>query len=276
MIANATAPAALQTARRTTRNRPKPVVVCRGVSKRFYRYEHRTRTMREFFIRFVLRRPIHIRHAEFTLEGFDLTVYRGDAIALVGRNGSGKSTALRLMAGIYAPTTGRVTTHGRLASMIDLGVGFHPELTGIENISQYASIIGLGRRAVARRVDDIVEFADIGDFVNEPIKFYSSGMHARLAFATAALCAQPDVLLVDEVLVVGDAGFRDRCIEHMQRFRRNGGTLIIVSHDEDFVRAMCDRAVWMDGGRMRMSGRAGDVLDAYRASLSPAALPAAG
>jgi lipopolysaccharide transport system ATP-binding protein len=246
------------------------------VSKRFYRYEHRTRTMREFFIRFVLRRPIHVRHAEFTLEGFNLTVYRGDSIALVGRNGSGKSTALRLMAGIYAPTTGRVTTSGRIASMIDLGVGFHPELTGIENISQYASIIGLGRRAVASRVDAIVEFAGIGDFVHEPIKYYSSGMHARLAFATAALCTEPDVLLVDEVLVVGDAGFRERCVEHMQRFRRGGGTLIIVSHDDDFVREMCDRAVWMDEGRMRMSGRSADVLDAYHASLVPTALPAAG
>jgi ABC-type polysaccharide/polyol phosphate transport system ATPase subunit len=244
--------------------------------KRFYRYEHRTRTVREFFIRSVLRRPIHTRQAHFALDQFDLNVYRGDAVALVGGNGSGKSTALRLIAGIYTPTEGSVATHGRISAMIDLGVGFHPELTGVENIVQHAAIMGFSRRQAAARIDEIVEFAGIGAFVHEPIKYYSSGMHARLAFATAVLCAHPDVLLVDEVLVVGDHAFQEQCLHHLQRFREAGGTMIIVSHDEAIVRELCERAVWLDNGRVCMNGRTADVLDAYHAALGRPALPAAG
>jgi lipopolysaccharide transport system ATP-binding protein len=253
-----------------------PMVMCRGVVKRFYRYEHRTRTIREFFIRSVLRRPIHVKQAHFTLEDFDLTVHRGDAVALVGCNGSGKSTALRLIAGIYTATKGTVETRGRVSALIDLGIGFHPELTGTENVSQHAAIMGLGRRETAGRIDEIVEFAGIGEFVHEPIKYYSSGMHARLAFATAALCVKPDILLVDEVLLVGDTAFQEKCRRHLHRYQEEGGTLIMVSHDDSMVRELCDRAVWLDRGRVRMNGRTADVLDAYGAFCALPALPAAG
>jgi ABC-type polysaccharide/polyol phosphate transport system ATPase subunit len=210
------------------------------------------------------------------MDQFDLSVYRGDAVALVGGNGSGKSTALRLIAGIYTPTHGHVQTHGRVSAMIDLGVGFHPELTGIENIVQHAAIMGLSRRQAGTRLDEIIAFAGIGAFVHEPIKYYSSGMHARLAFATAILCVRPDVLLVDEVLVVGDHAFQEQCREQLRRFRDAGGTMIIVSHDEGIIRELCDRAVWMDNGRVRMNGRTADVLEAYHAALSAPADPVAG
>jgi lipopolysaccharide transport system ATP-binding protein len=247
------------------------VVECRNVQKRFYRYEHRTRTMREFFIRTVLRRPIHVRRAHFSLESFDLQVYRGDSIALIGGNGSGKSTALRLIAGIYAPTQGIVRTSGRLSAIIDLGVGFHPELTGIENVAQYGAMMGIPRRAMQARTNEIVEFSGIGEFAAEPIKYYSSGMHARLAFATAALCVKSDILLIDEVLAVGDRTFQQRCLDHLDKFRADGGTLIVVSHIDETVRALCERCIWLDRGRVRMSGPTADVMTAYSQSSQPAA-----
>ena len=241
-----------------------PAVVCRGVVKRFHHYEHRTTSLREFFIRTVLRRPIHVRRAQFTLRGLDLRVARGESVALIGSNGSGKSTALRLMAGIYQPSEGVIETRGALAAVIELGAGFHPELTGAENAELYASVMGLSRAEVAARFPEIVAFADIGDFINEPVKYYSSGMQARLAFAVA-VCVRPDILLLDEVLAVGDRAFRERCLERLRAFRAGGGTMIVVSHDFETVRELCPRAVWMHHGLVRMDGEFGAVFEAYRA-----------
>jgi lipopolysaccharide transport system ATP-binding protein len=240
-------------------------VVCRSVTKRFYRYEHRTSSLREWFIRTVLRRPIHVRHAEFSLEDFDLVVPPGQAVALIGPNGSGKSTALRLIAGIYQPTVGVVETCGRLAAIIELGVGFNPELTGAENVMLYAAVMGLSRAEIAGRFDEIVAFADLGRFIEEPVKYYSSGMQARLAFSVA-VCVEPDVLLVDEVLAVGDEEFRHRCEARLTRFRERGGTMIIVTHDLDSVNQLCSRAIWLDHGRVRATGTAAEVVKAYRAA----------
>ena len=245
------------------------VVECSNVVKRFYRYEHRTRTMREFFIRTVLGRPINVRRAHFSLDDFHLQVFRGDSVALIGGNGSGKSTALRLIAGIYAPTEGTVTTRGRLSSIIDLGIGFHPELTGVENVAQYGAMMGIGWREMKSRTHEIIDFSGIGEFAFEPIKYYSSGMHARLAFATAALCIRSDILLIDEVLAVGDHTFQQRCLDYLHRFRANGGTMIVVSHVEATVRALCERCVWLDRGRVRMSGTTADVLAAYTSACAP-------
>lgn len=248
-------------------------VLCRDVVKRFYHYEHRTTSLREFFIRSILGRPIHVRRATFTLKDFDLRVGRGEGVALIGDNGSGKSTALRLIAGIYAPTAGIIETHGRVAAVIELGVGFNPELTGAENVALYAAVLGLTRREIAQRTPDIVEFADIGDFIHEPVKYYSSGMQARLAFSVA-LCVRPDVLLLDEVLAVGDQGFRERCLDRLHVFRKGGGTLVVVSHELETVGRLCERAVWLEHGRVRLSGPADAVTGAYRASAQPAALTA--
>jgi ABC-type polysaccharide/polyol phosphate transport system ATPase subunit len=244
----------------------RPAVACRSVTKRFYHYEHRTTSLRERFIRTVRRRPIHVRRAHFSLEQFNLVVQPGESVALIGPNGSGKSTALRLIAGIYLPTEGVVETCGRIAAIIELGVGFNPELTGAENVSLYAAVIGLSRTEIAERFDEIVAFADLGQFIDEPVKYYSSGMQARLAFSVA-VCVRPDILLVDEVLAVGDQEFRRRCLERLESFRANGGTLIVVTHDLGGVKDMCSRAVWLDDGRIIADGPSADVLAQYEASV---------
>jgi ABC-2 type transport system ATP-binding protein len=240
-------------------------VELRGVSKRFYYYEHRTSSLREWFIRRILRRPLNVRRAEFTLRNLDLRVGAGEAVALIGSNGSGKSTALRLIAGIYGPSSGTVRTHGRLTAVIELGAGFHPELTGADNVALYAAVLGLRRHELAARYEEIVDFADTRDFMDTPLKYYSSGMEARLAFSVA-VCLQPDVLLLDEVLAVGDQTFRDRCQARLRAFHAGGGTLILVSHEMDQVRKLCTRAVWLERGTLRMDGDVEQVLTAYRAN----------
>jgi ABC-type polysaccharide/polyol phosphate transport system ATPase subunit len=240
-----------------------PAVALRGVSKRFYFYEHRTSSLREWFIRRVLRRPIHVRHAAFTLHDVDLAVRQGEAVALLGRNGSGKSTVLRLIAGIYQPTSGSVETRGRITAVIELGAGFHPELTGAENVALYATVLGLTRKELAQRYDDIVEFAAIPDLPDTPLKYYSSGMEARLAFSVA-VCLQPDILLLDEVLAVGDQAFRERCLDRLRQYHARGGTLILVSHELEQLRELCPRGIWLDQGRVVMDGPIDAVLASYR------------
>lgn len=248
---------------RSSEPRAAPAVELRGVSKRFYFYEHRTSSLREWFIRRVLRRPLHIRRAEFTLRKLDLRVERGESVALLGPNGSGKSTALRLIAGIYRPSTGEIETRGRITAVIELGAGFHPELTGAENIALYASVLGITRRELATRYAEIVEFAAMPDFLDTPLKYYSSGMEARLAFSVS-VCLQPDILLLDEVLAVGDQAFRDRCLDRLRAYNKRGGTLILVSHELEQVRALCTRGVWLERGEVVRDGPIDDVLAAYR------------
>jgi ABC-type polysaccharide/polyol phosphate transport system ATPase subunit len=237
---------------------------CSGVSKRFYFYERRTSTLRELFIRSLTRRPITVKTALFTLTGFDLTVHQGEAVALIGANGSGKSTALRLIAGIYEPTEGVIETHGRVAAVIELGAGFHQELTGAENVAFYGSVMGLSRRALESRFDEIVDFAGVQEFIDVPMKYYSSGMQARLAFAVS-VCLDPDVLLIDEALAVGDKEFRQRCRARLAQLHDEGRTLLMVTHALDDVLDTCSRAVWLDKGRVRMQGPACEVVDAYKA-----------
>jgi ABC-2 type transport system ATP-binding protein len=240
-----------------------PAIALRGVSKRFYFYEHRTSSLREWFIRRVLRRPIHVGRAAFTLHDVDLTVGRGEAVALLGRNGSGKSTVLRLIAGIYQTSSGTVRTEGRITAVIELGAGFHPELTGAENIALYAAVLGLTHRELAEHYEEIVEFAAIPDLPDTPLKYYSSGMEARLAFSVA-VCLQPDILLLDEVLAVGDQAFRERCLQRLRQYHARGGTLVLVSHELEQLRELCTRAVWLDQGRILMDGPIDMVLERYR------------
>lgn len=238
---------------------------CRDVTKRFYYYTHRTQSLREGFIRALSRQPLHVRRAEFTLQDFTLDVRRGEAVALIGPNGSGKSTALRLMAGIYQPSSGQVEVSGSVAAVIELGAGFHPELTGTENVYLYGSVMGLSTAQVRARFNDIAAFAGIGEFLEVPVKYYSSGMQARLAFAVT-VCVEPDILLLDEVLAVGDKAFRERCFAHLKRFREAGGTLVVVTHDLPTAAKLCERAVWLERGRIRMSGPMEQVRRAYEAS----------
>jgi len=242
-----------------------PAIVCRGVVKHYYYYEHRTTSLRELFRRRVLRRPLHVRQPRFALSGLDLQVGHGEGVVLLGRNGSGKSTVLRLLAGIYQPTAGEIEVRGRVGTVMELGAGFHPELTGTENVHLYAAMLGLGRREVAARYERILDFAGLGDFISMPVKYYSSGMQARLAFAVA-ICVDPDILLLDEVLAVGDQGFRERCMERLRRFREAGGTLVAVSHDPEGIEKLCGRAVWLQAGQVRMEGPTAEVAAAYAAS----------
>lgn len=240
-------------------------IICRDLMKQFYVYSHRTVSLREWFIRSVKRKPIHTRKAEFSLNDFNLRVRPGESIALVGPNGCGKSTVLRLIAGIYEPTSGTVSTFGRVAAVIELGAGFSSELTGEENIELYGAIMGLSRANLDRHRDDIIEFSGIGDFIKMPVKYYSSGMVARLAFSVA-VNLQPDILLLDEVLAVGDQSFQEKCLKRLKDFHSKGGTLLVVSHDLNLVSQLCSRAVWMDRGRIRMSGNISSVLQSYQSN----------
>jgi len=239
-------------------------VRCAAVTKRFRIYEHRATSLRETFIRVLLRKQALLGRPYFALGEINFTVEKGEAVAIIGTNGSGKSTILRVIAGIYPPSDGEVRLGGRLAAVLELGAGFHPDLTGAENVAIYGTALGLSRREIRDRYSEILDFADIGQFIDTPVKYYSSGMVARLAFAVA-VCVEPDILLLDEVLSVGDATFRDRCFERLRRFNANGGTLIFVSHDLETVREMCTRAIWMDNGSIRMDAPVDDVVDAYLA-----------
>lgn len=244
---------------------PEPAILCRGVVKHYYYYEHRTTSLREMFRRRVLRRPLHVRQPRFALSGLDLRVGPGEGVALLGPNGSGKSTVLRLLAGIYQPTSGSIEVRGRVGTVMELGAGFHPELTGGENVRLYGAMLGLSGREVAARYDRILDFAGLHDFIAMPVKYYSSGMQARLAFAVA-ICVDPDILLLDEVLAVGDQAFRERCMERLRRFRAEGGTLVAVSHNPEGIAALCERAVWLQAGEVRMEGPTAEVAAAYAAS----------
>ena len=240
-----------------------PAVEFRGVSKRFYYYGHRASTLREWFIRRVLRQPLHAGRTEFTLGRLDFTIERGESVGLIGGNGSGKSTILRLIAGIYQPTEGTVGIGGRVGAVIELGAGFHPELTGAENVALYGAVLGLSRRELAARYDDIVEFAGLRDKLDMPLKYYSSGMTTRLAFAVA-VCLEPDALLLDEALAVGDQAFRARCLERLLAFRARGGTLVLVSHELDQLRQVCSRVIWLERGVVQCDGPVEEVLAVYR------------
>ena len=174
----------------------------------------------------------------------------------------GKSTLLKLITGILEPTSGDIITQGRIASLLELGAGFHPDLTGRENIFLNGSVYGLNRRQMRQRFDEIIDFAELGDFIDVPIKHYSSGMYVRLGFAVA-IHTDPDLLLVDEVLAVGDATFQHKCLDSIQQVSRQGGTLLFVSHDLGTIQSLCNQAIWLDGGHVRAAGRPTDVAMAY-------------
>lgn len=237
-------------------------VRCEQVEKRFYYFEHRTTSLREAFVRALRRQPLSVGHGAFSLQGFSLSVPRGEAVVLLGPNGSGKSTVLRLLAGIYAPSAGIIEVNGRVAAVIELGAGFHSDLSGAENAALYGTILGMSRSAVAARLEEIVAFAGLPDFIDVPVKYYSSGMVARLAFATT-MSLDPDILLLDEVLAVGDQEFRERCLSRLEAFRSQGRTLVTVSHDLETAARLCSRAVWLEHGRVRMDGPFAEVRRAY-------------
>jgi ABC-type polysaccharide/polyol phosphate transport system ATPase subunit len=197
-----------------------------------------------------------VRNVSFQLED-------GESLAIVGSNGAGKSTLLSLAAGLAMPDEGSVRVNGRIAALLELGSGFHPDLTGAENLVLNAALLGLSRRKTKELFDGIVEFSGIGEFIDDPLRTYSSGMIMRLAFSVAIQC-EPDILLIDEVLAVGDASFQEKSKEALVRFRQAGKSMLFVSHTPSAVREMCDRALWIDHGSVMMDGNVNDVLDAYQ------------
>lgn len=198
------------------------------------------------------------------LKGVDLDVLPGECVALVGRNGAGKSTLLSLLSRIYKPTEGSIEVQGRIAPLLELGAGFHPDLTGIENVVFNGIILGLTRKQVNERLPQIVAFAELEHHIDAPVRTYSSGMMARLGFAVA-VHVDADVLIVDEVLAVGDYAFEQKCYARIEEFRRQGGTILFVSHNMDSVRRIADRCVWLKHGEVKMAGDVDEVIAAYQA-----------
>jgi len=206
----------------------------------------------------------------WALQDVSFHVDPGEALGIIGPNGAGKTTTLKLLSNITRPTKGQVVVSGRYASLIELGAGFHPELTGQENIYLNGAILGLKRHRIAEIVDDIIAFSELERFMDTPVKHYSSGMYVRLGFAIAAH-TEPDVLLVDEVLAVGDASFRQRCIKRMETLRQNGTTVVFISHNMYLVRRMCDDAILLMDGKVRSRGTTSDVIADYESLLAQAA-----
>lgn len=200
------------------------------------------------------------------LRGVSLQVEQGEALGIVGHNGAGKSTLLRIAGGILAPSEGTAVVHGRIAPVLEIGIGFEHELTGIENIFFNGALLGRSRQEMRDRVNEIVKFADLGQFINQPLRTYSTGMVARLAFAIATT-VDAQVLLLDEVLSVGDEKFKQRCLERIHGFRRRGLTILFVSHDLQAVTALCDRAAWLSGGELVKVGLAQEVVAEYSAHI---------
>ena len=196
------------------------------------------------------------------LKGVSLDVPAGSTFGVIGRNGSGKSTLLKLIAGIGKPTAGSITVQGRISALIELGAGFHPEISGRENVFINGMMLGLARREITRRFDEIVAFAELEEFIDAPVKTYSSGMYMRLGFAVA-VSVDPDVLLVDEVLAVGDEAFTHKCFDKLAEFRKRGRTVLLVTHSLDLITRFCDTAMWLDAGVARAHGDPKRVVDAY-------------
>jgi ABC-type polysaccharide/polyol phosphate transport system ATPase subunit len=236
------------------------VIRMKNVTLDYRLYHDRAVTLRDTMLN-LFNRKTRMEHFR-ALNDVSVTIEQGESVAIIGSNGAGKSTTLKILAGIYKPTSGTAETSGRITSLLDLGVGFHPDLTGEENLMLNGALIGLGRNEIKKLVPGIADFAQLSRFMDTPVKYYSNGMFMRLGFSLAT-AVDPDILLVDEVLAVGDVGFQERCYERIWDFRQKGRTLIFVSHDLDAVSNLCKRAVWLHEGIVRMDGDAEEVLAAY-------------
>jgi ABC-type polysaccharide/polyol phosphate transport system ATPase subunit len=232
------------------------------VRVRYRAPEERLGTFKEYAIRRLQRR---VRFADFyALNGVDLDVRRGEIFGIIGRNGAGKSTLLKVISRVLAPTQGRVYLGGQVSPLLELGAGFHPELTGRENVMLNGTLLGHTSIELEARMDDIIDFSELGSFIEAPLRTYSSGMAGRLGFAVATAW-RPEILLVDEVLSVGDEGFQRKCQDRMQAFRDSGTTVVIVTHSMDTVANLCGRVAWLDHGKLRSIGPAEKVIADYRA-----------
>ena len=235
------------------------------VSKKFRIWEDRSRDLKETTINFLRGKKRSFRDV-WALQGIHLNIEEGETVAFIGQNGSGKSTLLKLLGGIYSPDEGRIVARGKISTLFELGVGFHPDLTGEENVYLNGAMLGFDQADMRERFDEIVSFSEIRDFVYSPIRTYSSGMLMRLGFSIA-MCVNPDILLIDEVLAVGDEGFQEKCFERLGGFKRSGKTIVLVSHGMEMVEKFCDRAVLLHEGRVVCDDVPTKTIEAYHAVL---------
>jgi ABC-type polysaccharide/polyol phosphate transport system ATPase subunit len=237
-----------------------------NITQRFRVIQERPDSLRELFSNFFRHESSY--HDFDAVKNVSFDVQHGQMLGLIGRNGSGKSTLLKIVAGVYRPTSGKVEVNGSLAPLIELGAGFHHDLTGRENILLNGLLMGYSKREMLEREERIIEFAEIGDFIDAPVKQYSSGMYMRLAFSVATEI-DPDILLIDEILAVGDAPFQQKCIQRMQSFRQADKTILFVSHSMDQVARLCDRAILIEQGTIIANGPPEEVIAMYQSSMAP-------
>lgn len=241
-----------------------PAVLAENISVHFNRTRHHTGSIKEFSIQ-LLKKKVKIEKIK-ALDGISLEIQRGEVYGIIGRNGSGKSTLLRVLSRIILPTAGRVRIWGKVSPLLGVGAGFHPELTGRENIFVYSTVLGRSTARTKELVNKIIEFSELEEFIEEPIRVYSSGMVARLGFAVA-MAERPEILLVDEVLSVGDERFKDKCNERFHELTADGATIIFVSHNMGAVQELCSRASWINQGKLMMTDQTSNVIREYRQSL---------
>ena len=234
-------------------------IVVKNVTKTFNVYLDKSNTVKESLLSLFSRNR---KEKRVVLDDISLKIKKGEAVALIGVNGSGKSTLLKLMTKIIYPNKGKVETYGKLTSLLELGAGFHPDFSGRENIYFNASIFGLNRKEIDKRVDQIIEFSELGTYIDNPVRTYSSGMFMRLAFSVA-INVDAEILLVDEILSVGDQHFQEKCLNKMKELRNSGKTMVFVTHSMDQVKDLCDRAVWICDGKIKADGSATDVIEQY-------------
>jgi ABC-type polysaccharide/polyol phosphate transport system ATPase subunit len=241
-----------------------PAIELDGVSRVYQKYSsrHRFQTFKSAIVRGNLFGSLKANELVTAVAGVSFQVEKGETFGLIGENGSGKSTLLKLIAGIAKPTSGRIRTEGKISALIELGAGFHPEISGRENVFINGIMLGLSKKEIGRKFDEIVRFAELEEFIDAPVKTYSSGMYMRLGFSVA-INVNPDILLTDEVLSVGDAAFVPKCLDKIDDFRRRKKTIVFVSHDLDTVKKICDRVAWIKDGRIRMLGDPKRTVDAY-------------
>jgi ABC-type polysaccharide/polyol phosphate transport system ATPase subunit len=231
-----------------------------GVSVRYRLPNERVATLKEYMIRLIQGKVRF--HSFMALNGVSLVVKKGETFGILGRNGAGKSTLLKVISRVLIPTGGRVWVNGMVSPLLELGAGFHPELTGMENIHVNATLLGHNRKEIKEKIPEILEFAEIGDFIEAPLRTYSSGMVARLGFSVATAWL-PDILILDEVLSVGDAAFQGKCTERLRSFRESGATVLLVSHSVDTVRSLCQQALLLEHGNVLEIGPAAEICEKY-------------
>ena len=230
----------------------------KNMTKRFKLYYDKPSTLKERLVFWNHKKA----ETRTVLDNISLEIKKGETVALIGVNGSGKSTLLKLMTKIIYPTSGTVTTKGKLTSLLELGAGFHPDFTGRENIYFNASIFGLTRKEIDKRLDDIIAFSELEEFIDNPVRTYSSGQYMRLAFSIA-INVDAEILLIDEILAVGDQHFQDKCYDKLMDLRDSDKTIVIVSHSMESIKKICTRAIWIDEGKIKKDGKVGKVIEEY-------------